>query len=551
MIGWGVNSFGEIPVYRLYNTVLKVHLYSTDANEKAVLEVNPDWNYEGVVWNGYESDIGQHPVYRLYSPVLGKHLFTMDENEKNVLVAGPNWQFEMIAWYADSTRASGDIPVYRLYSDGLKQHLYTADGNEKNTLNGNGVWVYEGIAFYVRAANGDGGVSQTTKWALWSSGGTMLRGANIYQRRIYPEIDGVEWLGPGPLGAPYTQEDFNKLAAMGANYVNISHAGLYTDAVPYGVDNDSQTNLDNLLAMIENADMFAVISFRTGPGRNEFAIFPGEDWYGNYFINTVWTDQAAQDAWLAMWRYTAQRYKNSAVVVGYDLMVEPNSSDSSLGQTEFEPTDFYPTYANTLYDWNPLAARITTAIREVDADTPILVGSMGYSAVAWLPNVVPTGDSRTVYIVHQYAPYDIYTHQTPDGANSYPGYYDVNYDGEADTFDRNWLNGLLSRVDAFKATNNVPVSVNEFGVQRWVPGGDNFMDDIMDLFEGRGMNHALWYWQQSFLPMQAEENSFNFRAGPDPNNITDVQTSDLIEVIKKHWTKNTARPSNTSFLVSP
>lgn len=149
VIGWSfIDCFAEIPVYRLYNTVLKVHLYSTDANEKAVLEANPDWNYEGVVWNGYESGVGQNPIYRLYSQMLGKHLFTMDENEKNVLDAGDVWQFESISWYANATPMDGDIPIYRLYSDILKQHLYTADENEKNTLDGNGVWVYEGIAFY-------------------------------------------------------------------------------------------------------------------------------------------------------------------------------------------------------------------------------------------------------------------------------------------------------------------------------------------------------------------------------------------------------------------
>ncbi|MDM8542893.1 DUF1566 domain-containing protein [Desulfococcaceae bacterium HSG9] len=151
--GQAIDSFAEVPVYRLYNTVLQVHLYSTDANEKAVLEADSDWNYEGVVWNGYGSDVGQYPVYRLYSPGLGKHLFTMDENEKNVLDAGPVWQFEKIAWYANATPYSGDIPIYRLYSDGLKQHLYSADENEKNALNGNGVWVYEGIAYYTSSAS--------------------------------------------------------------------------------------------------------------------------------------------------------------------------------------------------------------------------------------------------------------------------------------------------------------------------------------------------------------------------------------------------------------
>jgi len=65
----------------------------------------------------------------------------------------------------------------------------------------------------------------------------------------------------------YTQEDFDQLAALGANYVNISHPGLFIKTPPYTLDQDVQDNLDHLLDMIAQADMFAVISFRTGPGR--------------------------------------------------------------------------------------------------------------------------------------------------------------------------------------------------------------------------------------------------------------------------------------------
>jgi len=43
----------------------------------------------------------------------------------------------------------------------------------------------------------------TDKWALWT-GPTQLRGANIYQRRVYPELDGPDFYGPGPVGPPYT-----------------------------------------------------------------------------------------------------------------------------------------------------------------------------------------------------------------------------------------------------------------------------------------------------------------------------------------------------------
>ncbi len=386
------------------------------------------------------------------------------------------------------------------------------------------------------------------KWALWT-GGTQLRGANVYQRRVYPELDGTEFLGPGPVGPPYTQDDFDALAAMGANYVNISHPGLFTETVPYTLDTDIQDNLDSLLAMIAQADMYAVITFRTGPGRSEFWAFWGEDttsdpdggWFDpGYYNNRVWGEQAAQDAWVEMWRYTAQRYKDNPIVVGYDLMCEPNSNEvGSFPAGDpldvWDAEEFYTDYGGTLYDWNQLYPRISAAIREVDSNTPILIGGMAYSAVEWLPYLQPTGDSRTVYAVHQYAPID-YTHQGPPLTNTYP-------DG---SFNKTWLDDLLSTVDDFATTHSVPVAVNEFGAMRWEPGAHAFMDDQMDLFEQRGLNHALWLWETSWAPIQEEIDAFNFRHGPNPSHHSDVSSSDLIDVIKKYWGRNAARPSSAS-----
>ena len=395
------------------------------------------------------------------------------------------------------------------------------------------------------------------EWALWT-GPTQLRGANIYQRRVYPELDGSTFMGPGPVGPPYTQEDLDNLAALGANYVNISHPGLFTETAPYTLDLAVQNNLDNLPTMIAQADMFAVITFRTGPGRSEFWAFWGEDtasdpdegWFDpGYYNNRLWADQAAQDAWVEMWRYTAQRYKDNPVVVGYDLMCEPNSNEVGaypLGDALdiWDPEEFYNQYGGTLYDWNQLYPEITAAIREVDSHTPILIGGMGYSAVEWLPYLQPTSDPRTVYTVHQYEPF-VYTHQEPpDLTNTYPGTFDADWDGQADDVNYAWLDGLLSTIDDFVATHNVPVAVNEFGLMRWEPGAADFMDDQMDLFEQRGLNHALWLWETSWEPYAEEVDAFNFRHGPDPNNHTDVASSDLMDAIIAHWGHNTIRPSS-------
>ena len=393
---------------------------------------------------------------------------------------------------------------------------------------------------YLPLVSSTGGFDE---WTLWT-GGAHLRGANIYQRRVYPELDGADFMGPGPVGPPYTQADLNALAALGANYVNVSHPGLFAETAPYTLDQDIQDNLDNLLEMIAQADMFAVITFRTGPGRSEFWAFwgedtvsdPGEGWFDpSYYNNRVWGNQAAQDAWAEMWRYTAQRYQDNPVVVGYDLMCEPNSNEVGsfpVGDPldVWDPEEFYSQYGGTLYDWNQFYPDISAAIREVDAGTPILIGGMAYSSIEWLPYLTPTGDSRTVYTVHQYDPF-VYTHQGPPLTNSYP-------DG---SFNKTWLDDLLSAIDTFTTTYNVPVAVNEFGLMRWEPGAHTFMDDQMDLLEQRGINHALWLWESSWHPIQDEIDAFNFRHGPDPDNHTDVE-SDLLDVIVEHWGCNTVRP---------
>jgi hypothetical protein len=385
------------------------------------------------------------------------------------------------------------------------------------------------------------------KMILWDlKNGPHLRGANIAQRRVYPDLDGPTFMGSGPVGPPFTQADFNRLAAMGANYVNISHPGLFSEIPPYTLDKNIQNSLDKLLDMIARADMFAVITFRSGPGRSEFAIHPGDagSWFPPHMIiNTVWQSQAAQNAWAQMWHYTAQRYRDNPIVVGYDLMCEPNSNDYL---NIWNPEEFYQSYGNTLHDWNRMYPPIVAAIREVDAETPILIGCMCYSSINWLPYLKTTEDSCSVYIVHQYDPNQYTFQEWYDIRYGYPGVFDTDWDGVNDQFNRAWLNNLLTTVDNFVAKHGVSVGVNEFGVKRWVPGAADFMDDQMDLFERRGWNHALWEWSTSWEPYRKKVDAFNFLHGPDPHNHNDIASSALIEVIRRYWSYNTSRPSNVT-----
>lgn len=377
------------------------------------------------------------------------------------------------------------------------------------------------------------------KWSLWTNG-TQLRGANIWQRVRVPELDD-DLLGDGYIGPPYVQADFDRLAAAGANYVNLSIPGIFSERPPYALDEGAQANLDALLEMAERAGLFAVLSFRTGPGRSDFTFY--RDGAGEWFdpallIETVWTEQAAQDAWVDMWRYTATRYRGQPVIVGYDLMVEPNADEVLLDL--YDPDEFYPRYANTLYDWNQLYPRIVSAIRSVDGETPILISPMGWGSVPWLPYLQPVQAERIVYAVHQYGPY-LYTHQQPDENKPYPGEFDVNWDEIPDRFDRNWLAAYLAPLEEFHQRTGAPIVVNEFGVVRWAPGAAEFLGDEIAWFEAHGINHALWVWEPTYEPWYTwGDRAMYYPFGPDPNNLEEVE-NDLWQVIQNAWAANKIR----------
>ncbi|MGT2753898.1 SSURE domain-containing protein [Streptococcus ovis] len=126
------------PVYRLYHSGLKSHLYTTSVNERNTL-TKRGWKYEGIAWNT-TTKTGA-PVYRLYHEGLRVHLYTKDANEYKVL-GTRGWRQEGIAY-----RSNGEVPVYRLYHAGIKKHHYTKDANEYKVLGTRG-WKQEGIAWY-------------------------------------------------------------------------------------------------------------------------------------------------------------------------------------------------------------------------------------------------------------------------------------------------------------------------------------------------------------------------------------------------------------------
>ncbi len=345
----------------------------------------------------------------------------------------------------------------------------------------------------------------TDAYTLWSTG--ILRGANVFQGRN--PGGATNGFGDGD----FTQADFDDLAAAGANYVQVSHAGLYAEAAPYALDPAAQANLDDVVAKAGAANLYAVIAFRSGPGRNENAISNRD----GTVVETIWTDAAARTAWVDMLRHTAARYGSNPTVIGYSIMVEPNAY---ARRGFIDPGPFYAQYGGTLEDVNALYALAVAAIRAVDTETPILLEPEGYGNVTWLPFVTPIADAHMVYTAHDYTPFD-YSHQQVQGA-SYPGVYEV--EGVAKTVDKAFLTTYLGTLQTYVDTNGVPVALTEFGVHRTAPNAATYLADRIAIQDQLG-SWAVWVWQPTgFI---------------DPFNMHDP--SPVLDVLKTAWASNCRR----------
>ncbi len=304
-------------------------------------------------------------------------------------------------------------------------------------------------------AQGSACPAVTDAMAAWRAG--TLRGANIWQGRLAPTANQFR---DREVGVPVTPADLAALRSIGADYVQLSVAGLFTEQAPYTVDPEVERLVDEFLELARGAGLHVAIAFRSGPGRNEQALARNAD-AGTYgpILETVWSDPAAQDAWMAMLRHAAQRYGPDPTLIGISPMMEPNAASRypTLG-----PQQFFAAAAGTIQDVNVFQARAREAIRAV-SDVPIVVEGDGYGAVSYLRWLTPTGDDRSVYSAHFYEPFG-YTHQGPSSALPYPGPLPV--EGRTERVDAAWIADALAPVGEYGRRHGVPMAVTEFGAQR-------------------------------------------------------------------------------------
>jgi subtilisin family serine protease len=153
--------FGPLtPMYRLYNTSNGAYLYVRGAGDKAhVIGTWPVFEFtDGVAafFAPLTAQEGLTPIYRLYNTLNGMYLYTRgDADMAHVIGTWPEFEFTdgVPAFYASLTAQEGLTPIYRLYNTSNGAYLYTrGDADRDHVINTWPVFEFtDGIpAFYAQ-----------------------------------------------------------------------------------------------------------------------------------------------------------------------------------------------------------------------------------------------------------------------------------------------------------------------------------------------------------------------------------------------------------------
>ncbi|MGN4125886.1 glycoside hydrolase family 5 protein [Lysinibacillus sphaericus] len=225
---------------------------------------------------------------------------------------------------------------------------------------------------------------------------------------------------------------------------------------------------------------------------------PGNRWrqFNNYENDDrIWQDFSYHEQAALFWKDLATRLKDHPAVVGYNLINEPHP-ETATGFHDFWTEDYdewYSQVENTPADINKLYRTIVESIRSVDKNIPIILNS-GLYATPWaFEYLKPIEDDNVLYAFHMYEPYEMTSQNRNKGFTySYPGKVKVGENLEEKLFDKAALKEFLAPIEQWADKHNIPsnrIIAEEFGINRMVQGADQYITDLIEIFDEYG-----WHW---------------------------------------------------------
>ncbi len=316
--------------------------------------------------------------------------------------------------------------------------------------------------------------AQDSKMAFWR---TQRKGANMHTSKPRPG----HWQAAGELGLDFVRLIPDELPAQQRDFL-IGSADDYRGLV----EADLQLLIGELDTAERNGVKVVLVMFGL-PGARYSQLNGDKD------DGRLWRDERFQSQAIAFWRDLARHLKGHPAVVAYNPLNEPHPDKEygfELGDVGFDA--WYRSIRGTVADLNRFNRRVVAAIREVDPDTPILLDGWFYAGAKGFPYLEPVADDRVLYAFHNPGAWQMCHAQPNQGRYSYPDRVPTTWNGRGEKWDRHRLALEFAEVERWAAQNHIPagrVIASELLYERWIPGAQQYLTDLISLYNQRG-----WHW---------------------------------------------------------
>lgn len=220
-----------------------------------------------------------------------------------------------------------------------------------------------------------------------------------------------------------------------------------------------------------------------------------------------------------IWPQVAERYKNRSEYILYEILNEPQISQS---------------------EWEKLQKEILSLIRKYDSKHTVLVCGADWSSRDAMLKLKPLDDDNLIYTFHYYDPF-YFTHQGAEWGSLTEHLHDIPFPYDKNKMPKlpaqikgTWLEGSLKnsypkeatektmrenlqKAVNFSVKNNVPILVGEFGVYNRTAAYEDriaWFETVGKLFQEFGLACTTWGYDGTFSFFK--KGSSDYPSGLDP-----------------------------------
>ena len=232
---------------------------------------------------------------------------------------------------------------------------------------------------------------------------------------------------------------------------------------------------------------------------------PGNRWMQNNDNQRdlrLWNDKAYWQQAAAFWGELAAALKDHPAVCGYNILNEPTPEmktglDEHSSVSRYEA--WYEKHRGTTHDLPAFYDTVIAAIRQVDAETPIMLDAGWFAlprAFAYWPKI---DDDKVLYAFHMYEPYAYTNHRNlrREEPYVYPGI--IPYGGQAAEWNKVQIERYLASFFDWARAREIPINrlvCGEFGCYRRNPGAAAYLADVLSVLNEHDLHWAFYSFRE-------------------------------------------------------